>query len=269
MKYLNVPVLFIVALTAEFSARAADDAEFLPIDLKPYSNQKLDDAFGPGLDENNLKHLPKGESVFEDCNFEIGEGLIQLGSTALKQTLTEKVEGIKVDRKLTKLHFLHATQCGGGPNKSGDPWYVEDDTLVGEYRVNFSDRSAVIIPIAYGVDVRDWFFVEGEKEPSRSKVVWTGDNDYAHANGARIRLYETTWENPWPGKTVTSIDFSAKKNETPAAPFCVAITSEGPARKMGARLFLKVHLGEQLFDRFPFASCRGHVNTFEYASLQQ
>lgn len=232
MKLLCVSIGFMSIFAAASVARAADDAEFLPIDLKPYANQKLADGFAPGLDENNLNHLPKGESVFDDCNFDIGDSLIQLGSTALQQTLPEKMEGIKVDRKLAKLHFLHATQCGGGRNKPGDPWYVDDDTLIGEYRVNFADRTAVIIPIVYGQDVRDWFFVDGEKEPSRSKVVWTGDNDYAQANGARIRLYETTWDNPWSDKAVTSIDYSSKKQDTPAAPFCVAITTEGVAQKV-------------------------------------
>jgi hypothetical protein len=124
------------------------------------------------------------------------------------------------------LHMLHATQFGGGPNKPGNPWFVADGTLIGEYRVNFADGSAIIIPIVYGQDVRDWFYVDGEKEPSRSKVVWKGDNQWATRVGARIRLYATTWENPWPDKSVTTIDYSSKKDETAAAPFCVAITAE-------------------------------------------
>ena len=35
-----------------------------------------------------------------------------------------------------------------------------------------------------------------------------------------------TWDNPKPDKKIASIDFSSKKDETPAAPFCIAITAE-------------------------------------------
>jgi hypothetical protein len=118
-------------------------------------------------------------------------------------------------------------QCGGGPNGPGNPWFVEDGTVIGEYRVNFEDHSAIIIPIVYGEDVRDWFYIDNDKEPGRSEAVWKGDNGFAKNNGSRIRLYATTWENPCPDKTVKTIDFSSKKQETPAAPFCVAITAEG------------------------------------------
>jgi hypothetical protein len=126
----------------------------------------------------------------------------------------------------SKLHILHATCFGGGPNKEGNPWFVKDGTTIGEYRVTFEDKSAVNIPIVYGEDVRDWFYVGGEMETARGKVVWKGENDRATAVGAKIRLYMTTWENPTPDKKVVSIDYLGKKGETVAAPFCVAMSTE-------------------------------------------
>lgn len=230
MKTVFAWAIFLMLLGSAARGLSADDSEFVPLDLKPYFNHKLADGFGTDVPENNLSRLPKGESVFEDCNFDIGEGVIQLGSTAAND-FPDKVTGIKVDRKLAKLHFLHATQYGGGPNQQGNPYYVQDGTTIGQYRVNFDDHSESIIPVVYGEDVRDWFFIEGEKAPTHGKVVWTGDNEYARTNQARIRLYETTWDNPWPNKTVTSIDYSSKKEETPAAPFCIAITTESSAQK--------------------------------------
>jgi beta-galactosidase len=220
----------LVVLGSAARGFSADDSEFVPIDLKAHFNHQLADGFGTNVPENNLSTLPKGESVFEDCNFDIGEGVIQLGSTALDD-FPDKVTGIKVNRKVAKLHFLHATQYGGGPNQQRNPYYVQDGTKIGEYRVSYDDHSESIIPIVYGEDVRDWFFVEGEKSPPHGKVVWTGDNDYARSSQSRIRLYETTWENPSPDKTVTSIDYSSKKEDTPAAPFCIAITTESSAQK--------------------------------------
>jgi hypothetical protein len=57
-------------------------------------------------------------------------------------------------------------------------------------------------------------------------VAWKGDNELAKKYKCRLRLYLTTWENPYPDKKVVSIDYIGKKEETVAAPFCVAITLE-------------------------------------------
>jgi hypothetical protein len=187
---------------------------FSPVDLQPYANQKLADNLGSGTQGNNLTELSVGEYVFRGVKLKVGEGFIQLGSKIL-ETAPEKVEGIQVNRTLAKLHILQAT-C----------WSAADGTLIGEYRVTFEDRSTFLVPIVYGRDVRDWLYVEGEQEPSHGKVVWKGDNEFARQVKSRIRLYLTTWENPWPDKKVTTIDYLSKKDQTEAAPFCVAISAE-------------------------------------------
>jgi len=61
-------------------------------------------------------------------------------------------------------------------------------------------------------------------DATRGKVAWTGENEAARAQGKKIRLYLTTWENPKPDKKVKTIGFSTK--QTPCAPFCVALTAE-------------------------------------------
>jgi len=43
------------------------------------------------------------------------------------------------------------------------PLFVPDDTLIGEYKVRYDDKAVETIPVVYGKDVRDWWFVEGEK----------------------------------------------------------------------------------------------------------
>jgi hypothetical protein len=196
-----------------------------PIDLQSKANLKLTGNLGTGAEGNNLKELPTGAQTFGGIKFTLGEGLVQLGSKVVDK-MPAKIEGIKVDKHFAKLHILHATNFGGGPNQEGTPWFVKDDTLIGEYRVNFEDKSSVTIPIIYGKDVRDWFYIDGEKEPSRGKVVWKGDNNRAKLAGARIRLYLTTWENTVPEKKVVSIDYLSKKDDTVAAPFCLALTLE-------------------------------------------
>jgi hypothetical protein len=44
-----------------------------------------------------------------------------------------------------------------------------------------------------------------------------------------LRLYLTTWTNPRPDVEVTHIDFASAIN-TPASPFCVALTTERAAK---------------------------------------
>jgi hypothetical protein len=204
---------------------AAEDKRVTYVDLKDKFTHKLSEKFGNDSREGNFLTIEKGEQKLGDVKFKIGDGVIQLGSKVLTE-MPEKVEGIKVDKKFAKLHILHATGYGGGPNQPGAAWYVEDDMAIGEYHIHYEDKSVHTIPIVYGKDVRDWWFREDEEEPSRGKVVWKGDNELAKQYECRLRLYATTWENPKPDKKVVSIDYISRKEETVAAPFCAAMTLE-------------------------------------------
>jgi hypothetical protein len=201
----------------------AEDKKLLYVDLKDKVNHKLTEKFGNDDREGNFLAIENGEKTLEGVKFKIGDGVIQLGSKVWTE-MPEKVDGIKVDKKFAKLHILHATGYGGGPNAPGTEWYVEDDTEIGEYKINYEDKSVETIPIVYGKDVRDWWFKEDEKEPSRSKVVWKGENNLAKKYECGLRLYATTWENPKPDKKIVSIDYIGRKDKTVAAPFCVAMT---------------------------------------------
>ena len=56
-------------------------------------------------------------------------------------------------------------------------------------------------------------------------MVWKGENDLTREFGCRLRLFMTTWDNPHPDKKIATIDY-VKSGDTPAAPFCLAITLE-------------------------------------------
>jgi hypothetical protein len=87
----------------------AEAAKFAPVDLQPYANQKVKESMGSGSrPANTLASLPAGQQKFLDIPFQVGEGLMQLGSTELADK-PEKIKDIEVGRKLAKLHFLHAT----------------------------------------------------------------------------------------------------------------------------------------------------------------
>ena len=219
--------LFVLALCCSFGAVAfAGEKKFTPIDLKGHFNHKPGDKNDDA--EGNDLPLPLGEQVIDGITMEIGERVVQLGCKIVPER-PEKIEGIKVDRKLAKLYILHATGFGGGGNTPGTPFYVEDGTFIGEYRINYEDKSSENIAIEYGKDVRDFWYREDredEKETSRAKVVWKGDNNLARQYSCRLRLYLTTWTNPKPEQKIVSIDYLSRKDETVAAPFCVAMTAE-------------------------------------------
>jgi hypothetical protein len=219
--------LFLLLMVGAASAISFADngPQYQPVDLQPYATQKRGDGLGRGLEGNNLANLPAGEQSFAGTKFIIADGILHLGSNLVDRH-PEKVLGIKVNSGCKKLHFLHATCFGGGPNKPGDPGYAKDGTVIGQYMIRYADGSGEGISIVYGEDVRDWFYVDEEAETSRGKVAWQGENDWAAQNGARIRLYLTSWDNTHPDKQIASIDFLGKKSETPCAPFCVAISLE-------------------------------------------
>ena len=191
-----------------------DTKKYAYIDLQEKGNQKLKDPFHkatpPG---NNLDCLTPGEQTFADIKFKIGEKYIRLGSIKLSDK-PDKVEGIKVDKRFTKLHILHATG-----------WDTDEDTIIGEYTITWEDETTVTIPIIYGKDVLNWWVGEEAAESGKVKIAWKGENEASKRNNRKIFLYLTTWENPKPDKKVKTIDYSTTK-ETMCAPFCVAMTAE-------------------------------------------
>jgi hypothetical protein len=207
-------LLFAAAL---FAAPAPAEPSITPIDLKDHINVKLKDSFHAGTtDGNNLAGLPTGKQTFAGVKFTVGDGVVQLGSARVTGK-PEKVEGIKVGRFVTKLHFLHSCGCG---------YSTADDALIGKYVVHYEDKTTADIEIVYGKDVIDWWVAAGRKDPTRSKVAWEGENDAVKGSGTKIKLSLTTWENPKPKKKVVSIDYVNTAATTDVAPFCVAITAE-------------------------------------------
>jgi hypothetical protein len=207
-------------------AGPAEEEDTVYIDLKAKANHKLADPFhdAGNFKENNLAALKTGIQKLAGVKFKIGESFMQLGSTMLPN-MPEKFEGIAVNRKLAKLHILHATGWGDAPE--GNQAHVDDDTVIAKYIINYDDKTNSEIEVVHGRDVRDWWYGEGDKGTDRSKTAWTGENPDSKRSGKKLRLFMTTWENPNPGKKIVSIDYvTTDKAKIPAAPFCIAMTGE-------------------------------------------
>lgn len=185
------------------------------ISLKGHTNVKWDENLHSNrYENNNLKTLPNGKQKFGDVEFEIGDGVMQLGSSNVEGKPKE-IKDIKVGRAAKKVHFLQA--CG---------YNAPDDTVIGKYVIRYDDKSTAEIEIAYGRDVVDWWSYPDQKAPTKGKAVWEGENEASKGFDAKIKLYLMTWENPKPDKTIASIDFEATNPDQAAAPFCVAITAD-------------------------------------------
>jgi hypothetical protein len=186
------------------------------IDLQPKANHKLADAFDPTGRPNNLAEMPRGEQSFGGVRFKIADRLIHLGSNQ-RPEWPKKVEGILVDKMVARLYIFHGTQWG----------LAADGTKIGQYQVHYENGTQQTIPIVLGEDVRDWWNEDDSKAVTRGKVVWAGQNAASRVNDQTLRLYVAVWKNPHPDKKVASIDYIST-NETAAAPFCVAMTTEAP-----------------------------------------
>jgi tetratricopeptide (TPR) repeat protein len=176
---------------------------------------------------NNLGSLPRGLQMLGGVTFEV-RAIVQLSSTNLAVLQPEypaQVTGIRVGQRAASLHFLHGTG-----------WPLHDDngadvvTEIGRYVVHYNDGQTAEIPIRYGEHVRNWkFWPEGEaREHGGATPVWKGPQArWQHLwPNTGVRLYHTSWENPRPDATISSIDFISTM--TGSAPFLLAITVQPP-----------------------------------------
>jgi hypothetical protein len=190
------------------------------IDLTKYYTAALDDDWLVSAGAN-LKRLPKGIQKLDNTRFDI-RGIIQLGGLSLynesdypveeqKIKYPEKVSGIEINQKASKVCFLQASA-----------WGEEKDKEVGQYIIHYEDNSTDTISIRYLDNLRDWWFAEGDEMPKNATQAWIGLNDLTEKRGMQISLFNFKWGNPHIDKTIKSIDFLSTM--TNAAPYLVAIT---------------------------------------------
>jgi hypothetical protein len=183
------------------------------IDLSDYYNAALVQSWHPGMGNNSLDILPPGLLQLGGTLFDV-RGIVQLAGHDLQHTshgaYPPRVMGIPVSQTCHQLHFLHATG-----------WHTRDGILIGSYIVHYADGKEQAVPIVYGEDVRDWNAGgDPSTELKRGTIVWSATNKAP----LPVRLFESTWANPYPEKEITTIDYLSTASES--APFLIAITAE-------------------------------------------
>jgi len=187
------------------------------VDLDPRGNEFLAD--GPGGTGNDLARLPRGRHELGTTFFRVGEKMVHLRGRRA-DNLPDSTNAIVAGARADKLHFLHAAQQAEPPG-----------TEVGAYVVRYADGTSERIPVLYGRDLANWWaFPNAEPDiTTTATIAWSGENDTTDLNrGIKIRLFEMTWINPHPDRTIATIDVLSKA--TDCDPFVVAITLErGPS----------------------------------------
>jgi hypothetical protein len=198
-----------------FPQRAADvHPRFL--DLTEHYNAYLDKAWLPFEPFNDLSALRQGLRELGGVEFDV-RGLIQLKAANLLAPYPIVVNGIKVGRACTKIHFLHGTYHY--PDTK-----VKDGTKVASYVVNYQSRAQAEIPIFYGQDIKSLWYDPIFPDADKTEAVWTGSNRAVADRKLKLRLFLTHWNNPWKEQPIESLSLVSAMGET--APFVVAITVE-------------------------------------------
>jgi hypothetical protein len=184
-------------------------SESFPVDLSAYYTVKLDHLREAGED---FLTLPFGRRKLLDTHFNIG-GIMELaGEGVIEGTpfsnWAHEVNHIKLDHPFHRIHFLHGSVQYSNPRR------------IGSFVLHYVNGQQWEIPIVCGQDVRNLWIMQGEPlEAKRSLVAWTGKGLRTH-----MRLYQSTWANPWPDVPVASMDFVTSM--TWPSPFLLAITLE-------------------------------------------
>jgi serine/threonine protein kinase/tetratricopeptide (TPR) repeat protein len=183
------------------------------VDLSSFYNAPLtEDWHEPG--SSDLSELPRGIQTFAGVQFDV-RGLIQLSASFRgPERYPDEVRDIPVHRTCRRLHFLHAAIFAAD---------APDGAKIGSYIVHYASGKQSELPIIMGKSLADWW-TQPDEQGKTFTIGWQGENAESRRQGRTIRLFKSTWENPAPGETVSTIDFIAFQKAP--APFLVAITVE-------------------------------------------
>ena len=178
------------------------------IDLSACYNDSLQENRGSSVEISDSPiEFPMGLQTLAGTQFDV-RGVVQLSRKA-------RQVDIKIGQKCHHLHFLHAARN-----------WARDGTEAGKYVVHFAGGQEKEIPVLYGRDVRAWRMGAGTAETFASQpgavIAWMGLSPAARANVEVLRIFKSTWENPFENQVITSIDFT--DGSTDAEPFLLGLT---------------------------------------------
>jgi WD40 repeat protein/tRNA A-37 threonylcarbamoyl transferase component Bud32 len=190
------------------------DAPGRLIDLSNYYNAALTESWHEKIGRNDLSELSPGVRELAGTLFDV-RGLIQLGNTTPDELeYPWRIPRIHVNQLCARLHFLHSA-IFAGQTPSG--------TRIGAYAIHYVNGRFDVFNIEVGNTVLDWWS-QPQDAVTNAVVAWIGENEKSRKTTQKIRLFKTTWNNPFPSVPIARIEFLAAYVQ--AKPFLVAITAE-------------------------------------------
>ncbi|MBI3921103.1 MAG: hypothetical protein HY318_06775 [Armatimonadetes bacterium] len=196
-------------------ATPKDWTGFSAVDLSKFVNrsftdEEVNDGKGGWTDEgiNDLRNLPDGEFIVNEVPFVIldpgksgGRSCLVLAGN-LRPSFPGKVEGILVNARFDKLHFLHLTTYGSG-------------NVPIRYVLHYTDGSIEEIPIQGQKQIADWYIRTALPE---AKIAWRGPNPVTD----EVTVWQTEWKSPRKAhEVIKTMDIVSEKT---AVPVVIAIT---------------------------------------------
>ncbi len=206
---------------------------FFPVGIQAKATHFL----GEGTDapNNNFSELREGDLSFKGIPFQIGRRYIQLSSKYVPNC-PDAVRDIEIGRKATKVHFLHGTT--NSYNVLGQE--------IATYTFHYDDGTTASMPVVTGRHLREWLCGPNDKQrlATRAEIAWSGTNPVASEKGLTILAYHCCWKNPYPEKTIATMDVARSHVEKPSL-FCLAITCDSDPEPLPPEPgLLYVSLGE-------------------------
>jgi hypothetical protein len=186
------------------------------LDLTAYYNAQLTDGW-QGFPGNDLTNMPARLQEFNGVPFDV-RGVIQLGGSEATVMFTNRIDGIAVHQRFSRIHFLHAATFHPIP---------PGRTNLASYVLHYANGQTNEIPVVYGQNIADWWFnpqadPRGLSVPKNALIAWEGENQAVKAYGKLLRIYQMSWDNPLPDIEVVSISLVSRMELS--APFVIAIT---------------------------------------------
>ncbi len=140
-----------------------------------------------------------GRQIIDGVPFNVAGQAFLWGQTTAERRemdLPATFDGIRIGRTFDELHLIHHTR-----------WPDVEGQTVAYVCLNYVDGSKYILPLRYGVHIRDWYRLPSEESGAMAdpdtKICWRHP---AVQYKSPIRVYKTTLANPLPQKSVDTMD---------------------------------------------------------------
>ncbi|MGN1366399.1 MAG: glycoside hydrolase family 2 protein [Victivallis vadensis] len=223
-RFAKITPLDLKSATTGYETGAA--ARFHLLDLSKQANRAFrDEVAGDGKGgwtdqgQNDMRNIPAGQQRAAGIPFQILDG--ERACIALRgkhnPDFAEKVTGIPVNARLSRLFFLHtAGYLGGG-------------TVAGRYVIHYEDGQTTSFDMRSGKNIGDWWGCGFLPEAKLGIIVANPVKD-------QVGSYVAVWLNPHPAKKIVSLDIlsaeTARRQEIDWLPepapttFVLGITGE-------------------------------------------